>query len=372
MGWCMSVTAFVRSSQTRLVRTLAVATAAAIWCCTLSGSALAQNTAGPPEVTVDLSVLDSLGRTPSRQHDVVPRPPRERSRAAVPEHKPAHTAAKKQKPPAKKAAVKPARTPTRAATAESRQVSAREARRDETERAARDEEIWEADRKREETDRKRAEADRKRDESDRIKREEAERLKKAKAEIEEAARSAKPPAKTSENILTTGPGPATPPPPTPPKQAAEQPAKPPGQVAAMTPPPASPPQPSATAAPLDAPAPAPLRPKPAAAEAPASATPHVDFAVGTADLSAAARAELDALAKRLNTDQDERLQLIAYATGSQDEANQARRLSLSRALNVRAYLIDHGVRNTRMDVRALGNRPDGNKPADRVEILLLK
>ncbi len=82
-----------------------------------------------------------------------------------------------------------------------------------------------------------------------------------------------------------------------------------------------------------------------------------------------ATSELDALAKTLVADEDSgALQLVAYAGGGIEEANQARRLSLSRALNVRAYLIDHGVRNTRMDVRALGqSRRCGSKPADRVD-----
>jgi outer membrane protein OmpA-like peptidoglycan-associated protein len=43
-------------------------------------------------------------------------------------------------------------------------------------------------------------------------------------------------------------------------------------------------------------------------------------------------------------------------------------LSLSRALAVRAFLIEQGVRSTRMDVRALGDKvPDG--PVDRVDVL---
>jgi len=96
----------------------------------------------------------------------------------------------------------------------------------------------------------------------------------------------------------------------------------------------------------------------------------VGFSAGAADLSEAAKHELDELAKSLGTDEQQRLQLIAYAGGSVDDANQARRLSLSRALNVRAYLIDRGIRNTRMDVRALGNRSEGNA-ADRVEIVFL-
>lgn len=98
---------------------------------------------------------------------------------------------------------------------------------------------------------------------------------------------------------------------------------------------------------------------------------HVDFAAGTASLTPEAKHELDAVAKSLENDNHRRIQLVAYAIGTDDDANEARRLSLSRALNVRAYLIDRGVRNTRMDVRALGNRPDHGKPVDRVDILFL-
>jgi outer membrane protein OmpA-like peptidoglycan-associated protein len=62
-----------------------------------------------------------------------------------------------------------------------------------------------------------------------------------------------------------------------------------------------------------------------------------------------------------------RIQLLAYAKASSDGASRARRLSLSRALAVRAYLIEKGVRSTRMDVRALGDK-FGDGPADRVDI----
>ena len=67
-----------------------------------------------------------------------------------------------------------------------------------------------------------------------------------------------------------------------------------------------------------------------------------------------------------------RLQLIAYASGTADQANQSRRISLQRALAVRSYLMEHGVANTRMDVRALGNRNEGEEPPDRVDIVLLE
>jgi outer membrane protein OmpA-like peptidoglycan-associated protein len=160
------------------------------------------------------------------------------------------------------------------------------------------------------------------------------------------------------------PAPTVPPPPT--TAATISPPPKPAPVAAASPPPTQPPA---------------ARPRPAMAKPAAVETPHgtsgarvaaeVAFATGTADLSPEARSALDGVAKSLASDSERRLQLVAYATGADDEANQARRLSLSRALNVRAYLIDHGVRNTRMDVRALGNRPDDGKPADRVDIMFV-
>jgi outer membrane protein OmpA-like peptidoglycan-associated protein len=95
---------------------------------------------------------------------------------------------------------------------------------------------------------------------------------------------------------------------------------------------------------------------------------RIAFAQGSAELSAAARSTLDDLALRMQSEASLRAQLLAYAADAGDGGSQARRLSLSRALAVRAYLIDRGVRSTRLDVRALGsNVPDG--PPDRVDIV---
>lgn len=93
------------------------------------------------------------------------------------------------------------------------------------------------------------------------------------------------------------------------------------------------------------------------------------FGSGDDTLNDAARATLDALSARLSESADARVQLLAYAS-SGGNASQARRLSLSRALKVRKYLIDKGVRSTRIDVRALGNRlPDSDTP-DRVDLIV--
>tara|TARA_B100001964_G_C13761685_1_gene392048 strand:- start:1 stop:201 length:201 start_codon:yes stop_codon:yes gene_type:complete len=64
------------------------------------------------------------------------------------------------------------------------------------------------------------------------------------------------------------------------------------------------------------------------------------------------------------------MQLLAYAGEPNLSASKARRLSLSRALSVRTFLISKGVRSTRIDVRALGNKvPDGQP--NRVDLRVL-
>jgi outer membrane protein OmpA-like peptidoglycan-associated protein len=94
------------------------------------------------------------------------------------------------------------------------------------------------------------------------------------------------------------------------------------------------------------------------------------FAGADATLNDTAKRQLEAVAARAVKDESLRLQLLAYASGGGEAANSARRLSLSRALAVRSYLIDKGVRSTRIDVRALGNRLEGGGDPDRVDVIV--
>ena len=99
---------------------------------------------------------------------------------------------------------------------------------------------------------------------------------------------------------------------------------------------------------------------------------RVDFAGSNTDLPEPAKPILDQVIQALKSDPKLRIELVAYASGSADQASQARRVSLSRALSVRAYLIEKGVDSQRFEVRALGNRTDnGGAAADRVDILAL-
>ena len=91
------------------------------------------------------------------------------------------------------------------------------------------------------------------------------------------------------------------------------------------------------------------------------------FDQGSFGLSPQVQDALRRVAGRLQSENGLKAEIQAFASGSQANSSKARRLSLSRALAVRTYLIDQGIRSTRIDVRALGNNvPSG--PADRVDV----
>jgi outer membrane protein OmpA-like peptidoglycan-associated protein len=144
--------------------------------------------------------------------------------------------------------------------------------------------------------------------------------------------------------------------------------------ASTTPAPAAPQQLATAPAAPAAPAPNPatqqsaiVPPRPAPAPAVAAGVVTVPFPSGMGELPSGQLAALDALAAKY-AGNEERLQIRAYAANTVgDGGSGARRLSLTRALAVRQYLIDKGIRSTRIDVRALGTPSDGSEP-DRVEV----
>jgi outer membrane protein OmpA-like peptidoglycan-associated protein len=101
----------------------------------------------------------------------------------------------------------------------------------------------------------------------------------------------------------------------------------------------------------------------------AGATTRIGFNAGSAKLNSDASARLKDVSTSLKKNGALRIQLLAYAGAKDGSASQARRLSLSRALAARSYLIEKGIRSTRIDVRALGNR-SGNGPTDRIDIIV--
>jgi outer membrane protein OmpA-like peptidoglycan-associated protein len=182
-----------------------------------------------------------------------------------------------------------------------------------------------------------------------------------------------PPSKSGPMTLSPTPSPAPAP--------VHTPVPVPAPAPAPVPPPV--PVPAPTPVPVPAPAPAPtaasnagpvaLTAQPSSTEsAPASGAQEtlstITFDKDSARLPDGARDTLAHLASRMTEDATLEVQLLAYAAGDEENASKARRLSLSRALAVRSFLIDQGVRSTRIEVRALGNKvPDGSP--DRVDII---
>ncbi len=109
----------------------------------------------------------------------------------------------------------------------------------------------------------------------------------------------------------------------------------------------------------------------AAATTAGNAATAIKFKPGVTDLGNGPEPALDAIARRLADNENLRVQLISHATGSSDEAMEARRVSLARAIAVRRYLIDKGVVSLRIDVRALGNHSDEGPATDQVDLLVV-
>lgn len=98
---------------------------------------------------------------------------------------------------------------------------------------------------------------------------------------------------------------------------------------------------------------------------------QVAFDAADTDMTGGSRAELKELAERLRSQENMRLQLLAYAEGAGLSPSKARRISLSRALTVRSYLIENGIKTSRIDVRALGNKATSS-PLDRVDVKVVQ
>lgn len=198
-----------------------------------------------------------------------------------------------------------------------------------------------------------------------------------------------PPPAAAPAVPAPTPSPAPPPPPAmakapPPAPAAPaasvptpSPAPPPPALAKPTLAPTPPPPPPVATAPAKTAEPTPgSAPAATASRSPAGALKEgvalrIPFSDEAVRLPADVHAQLKSLAARVNSDERLRLQLLAYAAGDDQSTSRARRVSLSRALAVRSFLIENGVRSTRIDVRALGDKTT-EKPVNRVDVAVVE
>lgn len=127
---------------------------------------------------------------------------------------------------------------------------------------------------------------------------------------------------------------------------------------------------------------APIDAMPAKAAAPADnfEAYRLLFDASSDELKPSEKAVLDKVIRKLTADQMLRLQMQSYANGTPDTASTARRLSLTRAMKVRSYLMEKGISATRLDIRAMGMGSammgdkvgSGNAPADRVDVIFAR
>ena len=97
----------------------------------------------------------------------------------------------------------------------------------------------------------------------------------------------------------------------------------------------------------------------------------VFFAPKSTDIPPGTEPFFKKMVNQVKADKSLRLQLRGYAGSAEGSVSQARRVSLFRALSVRTYLMKRGVRSTRMDIRALGNKVEKGNP-DRVDVEIKK
>ena len=176
-----------------------------------------------------------------------------------------------------------------------------------------------------------------------------------------------PPAPAAVAATPAAPAPA-------PAAPAAAPSAPPAPSVVATPasaPTAPPPAPAVAVASDPADAPMPTEQASAPTSAPVDGPSQVLFKGDNTKLSADGQQVLEAVIAELGASDKMRVQLMAYAAGKDLSSSKARRISLSRALSVRSYLIEKGVRSTRIDVRALGDKAEGDQK-NRVDVNMIE
>jgi outer membrane protein OmpA-like peptidoglycan-associated protein len=104
---------------------------------------------------------------------------------------------------------------------------------------------------------------------------------------------------------------------------------------------------------------------PAAFEALAEGRWRIRFAAGREELSEAAAGRIEELGRRLSeTAKAGRVTVEAQSSGPEADVSAARRLSLGRALAIKAALANGGLSPTRIDLRPLGRTPEAVDAAD--------
>ena len=70
-------------------------------------------------------------------------------------------------------------------------------------------------------------------------------------------------------------------------------------------------------------------------------------------------------------DRTKRIRVVSYASPDDAQGNKSRRLSLQRAIQVRALLMNAGFESLRVHVQAMCDKTNGSGPTDRVDLFVI-
>ena len=97
---------------------------------------------------------------------------------------------------------------------------------------------------------------------------------------------------------------------------------------------------------------------------------RITFGVGASDLNPVTLAAVQTVARQAVANPALIVEITAWAPGTPDDPSTARRLSLDRALAVRAVMIHEGVLSDRIRAVAKGSLDVGTGPADRADFVV--
>lgn len=119
----------------------------------------------------------------------------------------------------------------------------------------------------------------------------------------------------------------------------------------------------------DPPPPVPVRTDAPGVVSPLQGGIRITFGTGTGDLNPSTLTAIRTVAARMLTTPALIVGVTAWAAGTADDPSTSRRLSLDRALAVRAVLINAGIASDRIRAVAKGDAEIGTGPADRADVL---
>jgi len=97
----------------------------------------------------------------------------------------------------------------------------------------------------------------------------------------------------------------------------------------------------------------------------------VPFGEAEVDFPLSEQANLLEIVEKMKADDSLVLTVKAYASGTAEQASQAKRTSLARALSVRKFFLEREIDSERMIIKPLGNKAVGGVP-DRIDVFLDK